>query len=158
MERRSNGRWVPVDPIAAQLFTTNPGRVPFLASYHAESNAGTEVIRRGSGITHWVEFTNRGGRMWRNDVSIGRLMLATWNPPERASAFAARSWPYDWVPTALDQTAVPPNGIGRFTFRLRANPPPGDYVEPFNLLANNRRWFDWSRLGSFYVPITVLPR
>ncbi len=155
MQARSGSAWTPVDPIYAHLFTTSPGRVPFLAAYRRESNSGTEVIRRYTTITHWVEFVNRGGRTWRSDVAKGRLMMGTWNPPEHASAFAAVDWPYSWVPTVMDQRAVAPDGVARFTFGLRATKPPGSYSEAFNLFANSLRWFDWSRLGSFYIPIVV---
>ncbi len=155
MQARSGGAWRAVDPIYTGLFTTNPGRVPFLAAYRRESNSGTEVIRRYTTVTHWVEFWNRGGRTWRSDVSKGRIMLGTWNPPAHASGFAALDWPYNWVPTVLDQRSVPPDGVGRFTFGLRATVPPGSYAEAFNVFASSVRWFDWARLGSFYVPIVV---
>ncbi len=50
------------DPMFNRSWTTWPGRVPFLAAYVRESNAGTEVIRRGQTVTHWVDFRNTGGR------------------------------------------------------------------------------------------------
>lgn len=150
------GRWTFVDPIYLRLFTTNPGRVPFLASYRRESNAGTEVIPQYATVTHWVEFLNTGGRAWQRAVSRGRTYLATWSPAGHASTFAAADWPSPWVATAVDQASVPPNSVGRFTFGLRASAAPGSYVERFDLLANGLRWFDWSRLGSFYIPIYVI--
>ena len=155
MRQVVSGRWTAVDPIYARLFTTQPGRVPFLATYYRESNAGTEVIRRYSTITHWVEFVNRGGRTWRSDVGVGRVMLGTWNPPEHDSAFSDGTWLSSWVPTALDQVSVGPNGVGRFTFRLHATAPQGSYSEAYNIFSNSVRWFDWARSGSFYVPIYV---
>ena len=48
-----NGRW-----------TTDPGRVPWLAAYHSESNPYTVFIQRWATKTHWVKFTNVGGRPW----------------------------------------------------------------------------------------------
>src|SRR5207302_1631680 len=80
-----SGRWTSVDPIFEQRFTTSPGRVPFLASYLRESNSGTEVIKRYTTVTHWVEFVNAGGRTWRNNINAGRVLLGTWNPATRAS-------------------------------------------------------------------------
>jgi len=151
-----NGRWTSVDPIFEKRFTTNPGRVPFLATYLRESNSGTEVIKRYTTVTHWVEFVNAGGRTWRNNIGIGRVLLGTWNPATRDSKFSALDWPSSWVATNVDQSAVPPGGVGRFTFGLHAESPPGTYDEPFNLLANSLRWFDWPRLGSFHVPIQVI--
>jgi murein DD-endopeptidase MepM/ murein hydrolase activator NlpD len=151
-----SGRWTSVDPIFEKRFTTNPGRVPFLASYLRESNSGTEVIKRYNTVTHWVEFLNTGGRTWRNNIGIGRVMLGTWNPATRDSAFGASDWPYSWVATNVDQAAVAPGQVGRFTFGLYAASPPGSYDEAFNLCVNSVRWFDWAKLGSFHVPITVI--
>jgi hypothetical protein len=156
MQKLANGAWVPVDPIYEQRFTTNPGRVPFLATYVGESNASTEVIKRYSTITHWVDLRNAGGRTWRRDIGVGRVLLGTWSPPTRDSAFRASDWPSTWVATNVDQASVGPGGVGRFTFGLRAVNPPGSYDEPFDLLANSLRWFDWQRLGSFHVPIVVI--
>ena len=57
--------------------------------------------------------------------------------------------------TFLDAPAVAPDGVGRFTFGLRGTPAPGSYSEAFNLIAQSVRWFDYGRLGSYYVPIVV---
>ena len=156
MRRLSSGSWLLVDPIFEQRFTTNPGRVPFLASYVGESNSDTEVIKRYATITHWVDFRNSGGRTWRNNIGTGRVLLGTWNPPTRSSDFQAADWQSTWAATNVDQTSVAPNQVGRFTFGLRATDPVGSYREDFNLVASGLRWFDWTRLGSFYVPIHVI--
>jgi murein DD-endopeptidase MepM/ murein hydrolase activator NlpD len=158
MRKSTSSGWVSVDPIFEQRFTTNPGRVPFLAAYVGESNGGSELITRYATLTHWVEFRNTGGRTWRSATGVGRVLLGTWNPAQRASHFRASDWVSSWAATTADQTSVAPNGIGRFTFGLTANDPAGDYREDFNLLANSLRWFDWSRLGSFYVPIHITQR
>ena len=143
------------DPQYRRLWTTWPGRVPFLATYVRESNAGTEVIRKGRTITHWVEFRNKGGRTWRPNVFPGRTVLATWKPAAHDSKFAASDWPYLWMATKVDQSSVPPDSVGRFTFGLRGSPNVGSYVETFNLLSQGVRWFDHARLGGFYIPIIV---
>jgi len=150
------GYWTSVDPIFEKRFTTSPGRVPFLAAYLRESNSGTEVIKRYTTVTHWVEFVNAGGRTWRNNIGVGRVLLGTWNPATRASMFVAPDWPSSWVATNVDQLSVSPGGVGRFTFGLHAGSQLGNYDEPFDLLANTLRWFDWPALGSFHVPITVI--
>jgi len=150
-----SGKLVPVDPLSGRLYTTWPPRVPFLAGYVRESNAGTEVIERGGTITHWVEFRNLGGRSWRRDVSIGKIALGTWAPAKHASPFRASDWPSSWLATLADQSPVPPDGIGRFTFGLRGSVAEGSYRETFNLVADGLRWFDHARLGGFYVPIIV---
>ena len=143
------------DAMFRRLWTTWPGRVPFLATYVRESNAGTEVIRRGRTITHWVEFRNDGGRTWKPNVSPGRIALATWNPPVHDSRFAAADWPYPSMATKVDQSNVGPGGTGRFTFGLRGGPKEGSYREDFNLLSQSTRWFDWNHLGGYYIPIIV---
>lgn len=147
--------WKSVDPMADRLWTTWPGRVPFLASYWAESNPYTVVIRRGTTVFHWVEFRNTGGRTWLRDVAWGRMVLGTWNPAWRTSAFRAYDWLMPWMPTHLDQAAVTPDGVGRFTFGLRAPWTVGSYHESFNLLSDPVMWFDHARLGGYYVPIYV---
>jgi hypothetical protein len=73
----------------------------------------------------------------------------------RISGFRASDWPSGSVPTWLDPASVPPDGIGRFTFGLRAAVSPGSYSEAFNLKADLLAWFDWNRLGGYYIPIVV---
>jgi Peptidase family M23 len=148
------GRFTAIDPIAEQRFTTNPGRVPFLAAYVGENDPGIVVIPLGRTMTHWVEFRNAGGRTWRTTTPIGRLLLATWDPALHTSRYRAADWPSGTVPTALDQAAVAPGGVGRFTFGLRGASV-GSGQESYNLLANSLRWFDHDALGAFYVPIIV---
>ncbi len=150
-----SGGWTFSDPLADRRWTTWPGRVPFLASYVRESNAGTEVIRQGATVSHWVEFRNEGGRSWRSGANPNRVVLGTWNPAAHSSAFRASDWSSAWLATVLDQALVAPDGVARFTFGLRGGQPPGSYRETFNLYALTVRWFDHARLGAFYVPITV---
>ena len=145
----------PMDPMYNRLWTTGPGRVPFAASYVRESNAGTEVVRQGRTITHWVEFRNVGGRVWRPGPWPGRIVLGTWKPPQHASPFAASDWTNSWLATRVDQNAVGPDAVGRFTFGIRGGAQPGSYVETFNLLSQAVHWFDHDQLGGFYVPIIV---
>ncbi len=151
----TSGKWTFTDPLFERRWTTWPGRVPFLAAYARESNAGTEVIIRGQTITHWIEFRNDGGRTWRNS-GAGPLSLATWSPVAHASSFMASDWPSSWMATYLDASGIAPGQVGRFTFGLRGGPAPGSYTERFNLLAVNVYWFDYARLGSFYIPITII--
>jgi murein DD-endopeptidase MepM/ murein hydrolase activator NlpD len=148
-------RFVPSDPLAERRWTTWPGRIAFNAAYVRESNGGTEVIRVGATITHWVEFRNTGGRTWRNTGAVGRIGLATWNPAAHVSIFRAADWPYTWMATLLDASTVLPDGVGRFTFGLKGSPAPGSYTEAFNLQAQNLRWFDYRRLGNYYIPIVI---
>ena len=142
------------DPMFHRLWTTWPGRVPFLAAYVRESNSGTEVVRQGRTITHWVEFRNRGGRGWRPGVWPGRIVLGTWDPPSHHSPFAASDWPNAWLATPVD-AQVGLDEIGRFTFGIRGGAPPGSYDETFNLLSQGVAWFDHDALGGFHVPVFV---
>jgi murein DD-endopeptidase MepM/ murein hydrolase activator NlpD len=153
--KKVGSAWQSLDPMFSRLWTTWPGRVPYLAAYRAESYGGTVAIKRLSTVTHWVEFTNTGGRTWYRDGTQGRLLLGTWNPAARTSAFRAADWPAAWVATYLDPASVPPNGVGRFTFGLRAPSTVGSYTEAFNLRADPVTWFDHARLGAYYVPIYV---
>ena len=151
----TSGKWTFTDPIFERRWTTWPGRVPFLAAYVRESNGGTEVITRGQTITHWVEFRNDGGRTWRN-TGAGPIALATWSPAAHASAFTAADWPSSSIATYVDVNGIAPGQVGRFTFGLRGGPAPGSYTERLNLLARDVYWFDYVRLGSLYIPITVI--
>ncbi len=155
--------WVGANVInPAGQWTTDPGRVPWLAVYYSESNAGTELIAQGSTRTHWLRLRNAGGRTWTrgNDAyGRGRIYLAATNASGtdvRASAFRASDWSNEWLATPLDESSVAPGGIGTFTFGLRAGPPPGLYNEPFNLRANSLWWFDYRTIGYYYVPIQVV--
>lgn len=151
----SKGRWIGTDPLADRRWTTWPGRVAFLASYVSENNTGTEVVRQGQTITHWVQFRNAGGRTWRATGLPGRLVLATWNPAARLSLFRGLDWSSSWLATSVDAATVAPDGVGRFTFGIKGSPAPGSYLEAFDLYAQDVRWLDWARLGSFSVPIVV---
>ena len=153
--RLASGAWQSVDPMADRLWTTWPARVPYLATYVAESNAGTVTIKRSSTVTQWVEFRNSGGRTWLRDGSAGRLLLGTWSPAGRTSVFRAADWPTTWIASYLDPATVAPDGVGRFTFGLRAPATSGSYTEAFNLRADPILWFDHARLGGYYVPIFV---
>ncbi len=151
----SDRQVIPIDPMYHRLWTTWPGRVPFLAAYVGESNSGTEVIRRGRTITHWVEFRNTGGRTWKSEQGRASIALATWDPAAHDSRFEAADWPRHWMATKVNQKSVSPGEIGRFTFGLRGSPPVGSYTETFNLLSLGVSWFDHESLGGFYIPIIV---
>jgi murein DD-endopeptidase MepM/ murein hydrolase activator NlpD len=153
--REAGDDLIVTDPMYNRVWTTWPGRVPFAARYVRENNDGTEVVRQGRTITHWVEFRNIGGRPWRPGPWPGRIVLGTWDPPTHASPFVASDWTNNWLATRVDQNLVGPDGIGRFTFGLRGGAPPGSYRETFNLRAHGVHWFDHDVLGGFYVPIIV---
>jgi murein DD-endopeptidase MepM/ murein hydrolase activator NlpD len=150
-----DGDLLTTDPMFHRLWTTWPGRVPFLAAYVRENDSGTVVVGWGRTVTHWVEFRNKGGRSWRPGIWPGRLVLGTWDPSAHASSFEASDWSSDWLATRVDATAGP-DEVGRFTFGIKGGPSPGSYHETFNLLAQGVHWFDHEALGGFYIPITVI--
>lgn len=154
LERRASN-YVSIDPMSGRAWTTWPGRVPFLAAYVRESNAGTEIVRRGHTVTHWVEFRNIGGRAWHPNPFPGRVVLATWDPAAHASPFQASDWPYAWMASVVDRSTVAPDSVGRFTFGIRGGPSPGSYRETFDLYVHGVYWFDHARIGGYYVPIVV---
>lgn len=154
--------WVTANALnPAGQWTTDPGRVPWLATYNSESNGGTEYISQGSTRTHWVRFRNAGGRTWSqaNDgYGRGRIYLAATvvgGNDVRSSAFRASDWTNEWLASGLEEKAVAPGAVGTFSFGLRAGPPPGSYVENFNLRANSLWWFDYRAIGKYFVPIQV---
>jgi murein DD-endopeptidase MepM/ murein hydrolase activator NlpD len=146
---------VTTDPMFHRLWTTWPGRVPFLATYVRENDSDTVYVQRGHTVTHWVEFRNKGGRSWRPGIWPGRAVLGTWDPASHASPFEAADWSSEWLATRVDAITAP-DEVGRFTFGIRGGPSPGSYRETFNLFAQGLRWFDHAALGGFYVPITVI--
>jgi hypothetical protein len=143
------------DPMFRRLWTTWPGRVPFLAAYVRENDSGTVVVGWGRTVSHWVEFRNKGGRSWRPAIWPGRVVLGTWDPSSHASPFKATDWDSNWLATRVDATTAP-DEVGRFTFGIKGGPSPGSYHETFNLLAQGVHWFDHDALGGFYVPILVI--
>jgi murein DD-endopeptidase MepM/ murein hydrolase activator NlpD len=143
------------DPMFRRLWTTWPGRVPYLAAYVRENDSGTVVVGWGRTVSHWVEFRNKGGRSWRPAIWPGRVVLGTWDPSSHASAFRAADWDSNWLATRVNATTAP-DEVGRFTFGIKGGPSPGSYHETFNLLAQGVHWFDHAALGGFYVPIRVI--
>jgi hypothetical protein len=147
-----------------RLWTTSPGRVPWLATYYSENNAGTVFIIKDTTVTHWVKFKNTGGRTWvpTND-SNGRGSLLLYSTTStgmtsQASLFQALDWPSSIIATGLDVASVPPDGIATFTFGLKASPSVGYYPNNyFNLRASSLWWFDYATLGSYFIPIEVDP-
>ncbi len=145
-------------------WTTASGLVPFLAAYSSENDAGTVDICYGDIVTHWVRFTNRGGRTWStgNDA-YGRGRIILWSTDSKgttpvASQFQAPDWEASNRVGGSDQASVAPGGTGTFTFGLRGNGTQGStYTTYFNVNANGLHWFDYRAIGSYYIPIFIVP-
>lgn len=147
-----------------RLWTTSPGRVPWRASFYAETNPGDVHIVSGTTVTHWVKFKNTGGRPWTNGndgLGHGRIDLystAAAGSPTLASPFQAADWQNAILATSLDEASVSPDAVGTFTFGLKGKPPIGSYPHnAFNLHAYGLEWFDYEALGSFEISIDVDP-
>jgi murein DD-endopeptidase MepM/ murein hydrolase activator NlpD len=148
-----NGKW-----------TTATGEVPWLAHYFDESSTGTQDICYGFTSTHWVKFTNFGGRTWSNTSDAngkGRILfvsVASAGSPSAPSQFQASDWEDSARTGGFDQSLVSPGGIGTFTFGLLGNGTVGNtYTVHFNLAANSLRWFDYDSLGDYYLHVYILP-
>lgn len=106
------------------------------SNYHAQSYPSTMVA--GSTATAWAEYTNTGTSHWTH----GATKLGTSSPQDRTSPFFnSGNWLAANRPTDVDQTDVGQNGIGRFTFILKAPSTPGTYTEKYKLVQEGVAWF-----------------
>jgi len=86
-------------------------------------------------IAAYIELRNTGTKAWDSNTR-----LATSNPRDRPSMFAAA----DWIdPTRLSavQGTVAPGDTYRFQFTLQAPASPGVYAEYFNVVEEGVAWF-----------------
>lgn len=145
-------------------WTTDPGRVPWRASFVSQSVSGTESICYGDTVTHWVKFQNLGGRTWKttNDAhGRGRIILVSTTSSgdaTQSSQFQAADWESSYTVTVADQASVVSYGNGTSTFGLKGNGVEGNYyTNYFNLKASLLRWFDYDLIGNYYIPIFIVP-
>jgi hypothetical protein len=147
---------------AGHWTTADAGRVPWRATYVQESHPAGHTLLQYTTTTHWVDFRNVGGRPWRHQDDIfaarGRVFLAqvtdTGSPEENSVFYLSTDWVNQWQPGLADVSAINPDGIGRWTFKLYGRNQ-GSFTEDFNLVANGLRFFDYASIGHFYIPITV---
>lgn len=108
----------------------------YAATYNAQSYPST--MTAGSTATAWVEYKNTGTSTWGH----AGTKLGTQGPQDRSSPFYnAGNWESASRPSAVDQSAVSTNQIGRFTFILKAPATPGTYVEKFKPVQEGVTWF-----------------
>lgn len=143
------------NPTGAQTYrpygkwTTDPGRVPWLAAFDSESHT-TEVVCPDETGSHWIKLQNKGGRTWfqttSNPVETGRIILLTTNSSGTSSVssiFAAADWETSSAPGVQDQVSVPPDGIATFSFGLLGNGVQGNtYTVYVNPVATYLFWLD----------------
>ena len=146
-----DGRW-----------TTDPGRVPWLASYVGEHSQAGYSVFGGTTWTTWVELRNEGGRVWdwQNDsYGRGRVYLSAVNDAGNGTRnslfYVSGDWTTTWEATKADVDNIAPGATARFTFMLKAPATSGTYWERFNLRSNGVWWFPYSYIGSYYIPISV---
>jgi len=113
------------------------------ATYNAQSYPSS--MTAGSTTIAWAEFKNTGTSTWAHCET----KLGTSSPYDRSSPFCtSTNWkcadgsnPSCGRPSDVDQSSVPQNSIGRFTFILTAPSTPGTYTEKFKLLREGVTWF-----------------
>jgi murein DD-endopeptidase MepM/ murein hydrolase activator NlpD len=148
-----------VDP---RQWTTNPGRIPFEATYFSRSASGVIVVPRLRNYgSYWVAFKNTGGLTWTqvNDTrGNGKIVLrATGSGGAAAvnSLFQAADWESASTVTVADSTSVAPDDVATFTFGLWGGAAQGSQtINYFNLNAWNLKWFDFDTLGNFNIQIS----
>lgn len=113
-----------------------PPTPTWAATYHAQSYPAT--MTAGTTATVWAEYTNTGTGHWTH----GSTRLGTSSPQDRSSPFYNSG---NWIganrPSDVDQTDVAQNGIGRFSFILKAPATPGTYTEKFKPVQEGVTWF-----------------
>jgi hypothetical protein len=110
--------------------------LPYEAVNAGESYAST--MTSGDEATVTVDFTNSGTATW--DATT---QLATSEPRDRVSPFAAGSWLSPNRPAAIATPGVAPGAVGHFTFVLKAPAveAPTTFVEHFGLVHEGQTWF-----------------
>ena len=105
----------------------------------------------GETVTFTIGFKNVGTSDWLRD---GKRFISvyTYAPSYRKSVFYDTTWMSERQPVRMDDAAVKPGQIGRFSFNLYAPIEPGTYHETFILAAED---LNWVVDGKFTVDITV---
>ena len=91
--------------------------------------------------TWTVSAKNTGTTTWYNGGS-NPVLLGTSRGMDRSSLFCTSSWYGCNRAALLNESSVPPGGIGTFTFEVQAPTNPGTYNEHFNLLSEGITWMN----------------
>ncbi len=105
-------------------------------------------IHPGDSETVTIALKNTGNTTWKNSGSYP-IKLATWDAPNRTSAFCDSSWATNSPnpslpcirPALLTESSVAPGATGHFTFIVKAPSTAGNYGEYFNLVSEGAAWF-----------------
>ncbi|TAN33788.1 hypothetical protein EPN28_01405 [Patescibacteria group bacterium] len=132
-------------------FTPPPFRDPsYGAKYVGQSAADPIAMNAGESKTVTVKFKNTGQTAWpasgKNYVSVYTIA-----PNYRPSLFTGQGWPAE-SQAAKVTAAVSSGKIGEFKIKLTAPKTAGEYIERFNLAAENKTWI---KGGYFYLKVKV---
>ena len=97
--------------------------------------AGVLTMHPGDDVNGFIELKNTGGKAWD-----GKTFLATTEPRDRASDFAASSWPAKNRAAGVGGV-VSPGGTHKFMFTLHAPAKVGTYDEHFGVVEEGVAWF-----------------
>lgn len=107
----------------------------------------------GKALTFWADFKNTGTQTWTN-TGENFIALNVDQPAGRLSPFKHPYWKeYFYRPCRLSQAEVKPGEVGRFVFALKGPLTPGDYLENFGLVAENKEWIVG---GNLSIPVEVV--
>jgi hypothetical protein len=133
-----------LNDIGYNLAVTVRGNYPWNYVWHpvsVTSSTGSFNLAAGQSATITLTARNDGDTYWHghNDFPV---KLGTNEPQYRTSAFQDSSWPSSSRAAVLNETTVPPNANGTFSFVVHAPSTPGIYHESFNMVVEGIRWFN----------------
>jgi MYXO-CTERM domain-containing protein len=111
---------------------------PYAASFVGQSfplaSTALEMVE-GQTIASYIELKNGGSKTWNTSTH-----LATTQPRDRNSAFAAVGWIAPNRPAGVTGTVAPGQSY-KFAFDLHAPDKPGTYYEYFGVVQESVAWF-----------------
>ncbi|MGH2491032.1 MAG: hypothetical protein ACRDF9_05935, partial [Candidatus Limnocylindria bacterium] len=132
-------------PVAAPVPPAPAVRMPDAAGFHSawiDQTVPTALLPGETG-TITLRFRNTGTETWQAGSPGWQVNLGV---VADTSAFAEVGIAVGWLspnrPASMAEDAVPPGGIGTFTFAVRAPPQPGLYRIPLRLVADAVTWLD----------------
>ncbi len=114
---------------------------------------GRITVETGRSLTVEIKVKNTGSAIWTN-FGDRFIALNVTDPAGRTSPFRHPFWRADYRPARLLEPLVQPGQTGTIRFALRAPDKPGDYVESYNLVAENYTWLEG---GHISLSLTVTP-
>lgn len=137
-------------PEGVTSFTVETGGT-FASQYVGQSP--TAQILPGETATQYVELRNTGTATWYNDGPHA-VKLGTDSPKDRPAPSQGNDW-LGATRIKMDQPAVAPGAVGRFTFQVKG-PAAGLYREYLQGVTEGRTWFGNSNY--IYYELNTVPR